>query len=436
MALIKTLKPTGTGILTEESHTGGGASGVATLGASAAMRLVSDLDGCFLETFAGEFEEAASTARFEFGIDDMPSGFTITSIKLRAELSIDNQTAWWTPSINGVSRGVEQAITITPTWYEQEFTTDPVDGQPWTTAKLIAQTFGAYLRHACSALAVMATTYDALQVLVYGHVLADTASFSFLPRTPLGTTTLATAQVGFGADIVSLLTSAPRPPEQFQPDAVTGLIGKLKATAPASLGDEDVSTWEQQSALSGAGTLVVGATALEQLPGDPGVISHLTFNLITAFKPPGGAVDYSELRLKWTVNGVTDSYVLELEEYPIQLGPATLMNAIDSALRFRSFGPFTTQPNGGPWDAAAVDAIQDVKLEVDYDTAGGGIAGIEVAEVWAELFGPVGFEDPIEIDFAVRNDVTLSAVETHELEAPEAPITVSLRTRSNPVVKE
>lgn len=437
MALIKLLRPTGTGILSDETHTGTGASGAATLGASTPMRQPDDFDGCFLETFAGEFDQAASTARFEYANDTAGAPWSITSIKIRAQLFIDNQTAYWRPSINGVNRGSEQTVTITPTWFEQEFTTDPEDSQPWTAAKLNAKTFGAYIRTECSALATMGVTLDALQVEVHGVLLTTGAPAVGVGEAVAGgVATLITLGAVAGcvgeaitgshtshghthgtvAEVVGEalerdFTSSPPPP--YVP--VITSLGVLRPTLPMYgddsdipyFGDNQIETWVGEALSPGTSSELLLGSAFNTLPDTSGTIDYITVNLygwsshnVGLFSPVG-----STQLLVWTIGGDSDSAPMlpavgpETPPDPFE-SPLPTQLSWSEAFKYgtgidRASAPIYTQPNGAPWTWGALANLADVGLSIVapsevYLTA-------FVSEIWVEVYGtPAATPKPVD----------------------------------------
>lgn len=178
----------------------------------------------------------------------------------------------------------------------------------------------------------------------------------------------------------------------------------IRATAPANLGDADSSTYVQDQVTSGTanpagGTIEVKATAMADVDlSSIGAIDHVVFRGIGwRFDNAGTAPFHINFRMGWKVGATSASAGITNDAgagspagTPFRLDADGVDPGDDvGPSYFFSTAPVTTQPNGQPWDQAALNALVDVAVRYDY-AAGVEWAELEVAEIWVEVFGAIG----------------------------------------------
>lgn len=209
----------------------------------------------------------------------------------------------------------------------------------------------------------------------------------------MATTTITPPATALPIASVPLVTLTTQP---VDPTAVR-LLGRLRATAPAALGDRDASTTVVASYGAGAGPNLVSiaASALDALTVEPGSISFVRFRALCwhaepATWPPPGMTDP---KMSWTVAGVPHAAAIANESgdplyasWPIRhdddgvdagdpIFPDYFVRAADAS----------TQPDGTAWTLEAVNALADVGVQFTRDPAFP--VDLAVAEVIAEVFG-------------------------------------------------
>lgn len=178
----------------------------------------------------------------------------------------------------------------------------------------------------------------------------------------------------------------------------------IRPTSPSSLGDGDGSTNVNAQVTPftfnpAGGTIRVTAATISDPLIDPAtVIDHLVFRA-SAFRADnrGGPPNHLNFRMEWTVGANSSSHVITNEGGDVgdpSGTPFTGGEAMDPGdawppYRFVTTGPIATQPNGQPWDYAAVCALTNVSVAYDY-AAGVEWAEVTVEEIIIEVYGPIG----------------------------------------------
>ena len=349
---------------------------------------------------------------------DAASGPTwvITSVKVRIRATYIDYYAFMAkvqPRIGETNRGTPLTVTPPYNWYEFEFATDPADSQPWTVAKINGYKWGFEANcedvSDTSAAGELYVAEFQVQVLgnqqtqgevaeVNGQGLAGVAGLvtagaiaGCIGQGTVGHSSHGTTHgqpavaIGYVIPKDSSIPSGPAP-------LIRPLLGTtLRPTSPSELGDQDLSTLVQDQILippgSTTGTNQVVASTISDVVGDPGSIASITFTIRAMFDYPGPAfVTIDEMRLKWTVDGDTQTYVFDESEHIGSFGLPGV-DREENTISQRILGPFGLQPNGSPWTIAALNAIEDVTLEADYDFSGSGAQTLQVFEIAIEVTG-------------------------------------------------
>lgn len=196
-----------------------------------------------------------------------------------------------------------------------------------------------------------------------------------------------------------LVDSAARNPAAL----VTVTPQKLRATAPANLGDDDFSTVQgPDGPAPGAGTTfnAIAATAIQQtatIP-DPGPISHVVVYAAGQIRQTGGDPDITESRIKIAIGGSDATHVCT-GDWGVKLGASGgFYGTIETPA-------IATKPGGGAWTWADVNAISEIRPEIEV--ASGLTLGSSnfVGEIWVEVHRPNGSAPDI-----VRRKARLGAV--------------------------
>lgn len=180
----------------------------------------------------------------------------------------------------------------------------------------------------------------------------------------------------------------------------------IRATAPANLGDADSSTIVRTATGGGdppanpaGGTIEVKATTMANVDlSGLGAIDHVVFRAIAWRADNAGTAPFhTNFRMGWKVAADTaEAAITNDAAAGIPSGTPFYEDAdgIDpgdqvDARYFVSTGAIATQPNGQPWDQAALDALVDVAVRYDY-AAGVDFSELEVAEIWCEVYSALG----------------------------------------------
>lgn len=173
--------------------------------------------------------------------------------------------------------------------------------------------------------------------------------------------------------------------EERDPEAlVTVTPTKIRATAPSVFGDDNFSTVDgPDGPAAGAGDTfsALAATSVEQTPTypDPGPIAHIIVYAAGQIRQTGGDPDITETRIKLATGGVDSTYICT-GTWGNKLGASFVgfYGTIDT-------GPLATKPGGGAWTWADVNAIDEIRPEIEV--AAGLTLGSNnfVGEIWIEV---------------------------------------------------
>lgn len=114
--------------------------------------------------------------------------------------------------------------------------------------------------------------------------------------------------------------------------------------------------------------------------------------------------------LKWTV-GVDEDDQATSDQFPVYQGDHSPFNQDGEVVS----DPIPLQPNGQPWTWAAINALEDLKLEMEWDasTPADGRVRFNANRCIVEVFGPIGaVGPPVEIPGTVDmgNEVDTGAI--------------------------
>jgi hypothetical protein len=371
------------------------------------------------------FAEAAGYARQRFTLDNCTVSATITKVRVSIAASdiegssIDTVVC---PDINGTSRGTPATPLNTSgyTTYTFDFATDPADSAAWTAAKINGYKWGFYLygHHDCGSFdGSTQVVVSEFKVEVYGDSstnwtksLDDSVSATdkaMYPRTvaastmdmeaemPLGTASPGTSTVHvtpmeMEATMVEV-ESADNVPGSFDPDVVTTLAVQadgapqnitLRAHIPSTLGDQNYNTTERQT-MTGPGSgdlrVTVDSFASESIEGTgdiSGIIIH-AIGGVQAGDSPMATVSLPEFELLGRGATMTNP-------------PNTIYG--DSAPYAELVSELLTTHDGThawTWENIYTGlTMLSAKVHVVY--TGFTYVTFILAEVWVEVYGPVG----------------------------------------------
>jgi hypothetical protein len=135
-----------------------------TPGTAANLKDGNDATGSMLSAYNEGSGTPLGNLREEWGLDICTTAGAISFVRMiarckRVDIDLDfgaGNSATYRPSIGGLSVGTVAGVLPSPADIAQNVATDPVDGLPWTAAKVNARKFGWYL----TATAGFPTTFD------------------------------------------------------------------------------------------------------------------------------------------------------------------------------------------------------------------------------------------------------------------------------------
>jgi hypothetical protein len=161
----------------------------------------------------------------------------------------------------------------------------------------------------------------------------------------------------------------------------------LRCSSPADMGDGSKATFAQHAFIGGGSpatpTLVVTGAAFDDMAEDR-TISHVVLNAYGALAYNTGDQTITATRMKWTVGAQTAT--LGIAE-PYKMGPE---DTTAVGHRLLTSGNQATKPGGGAWTRADVNALVDMKVEVDMSLDALENATLRISEMWLEVYGPLG----------------------------------------------
>lgn len=354
-------------------------------------------------------------------------------IKMRGKVSsVGGGTASGTlqPRINGTLRGSPQTLSgAFANMPDQDFATDPADGLAWTNAKLNAQSFGLQEYVITSDPGVFGTQGRAdaseFSVEVWGTATQTSTPASVGMAAAVGAAVVAVvascvsvnapvvANNAVGAPTGSVVSTpdsvesrcipgayvdllAPvsrRDPSEVVPhaafaDTVTSPVTLRSNTSP--LGDENLSTFASQSTpgtswpVNTTLTVNAGGFAVSAIEGS-GTISGVKLFAFARVKADAHAV-VSNARFRTSNGG----------DHALTSAPPVGSYASPPNMALVQTGLLTTYDGTNPWTWADVHPqLVGTMFKVDVSIGGayiGEFAQLEVAEIWAEVHGPLGTE--------------------------------------------
>lgn len=375
---------------------------------------------------------------------------TISFIRMRARARFigngdTSNVGSWQPRINGTDRGSSAGLTGSFADYSQDFTTDPADSNPWTNAKLNAQTFGLHLRAAivdtdhinsadirlsefsvevwgpdvqtmtpAGATVALAVSAGAL-VAGLVAVSCDPAPVNTTPTAPTlvpGPVALALDSAGvdsLGLDEAWVLgirdPLTPVDVDAFVDAGPTPVRIVRSDTAPFDDGNDATKTL-----LSSPGTWPNSGTMLFDFHGTQGETS------LDGTGPIAGVKLYVRVRARKDPNavlnnfrpsfsGLTKAFVAQPTVYPMAPASAFYETLATDLIPLTSNGvPFEW---GQGTNSIFTQAVLGWVLSVDYSVGGaftGEFAQVECSDAWLEVYAPQGSEpEIIELKHKVGN---------------------------------
>lgn len=407
----------------------------------------------------GNVINAYSWAYNQAHVDNASVSGTITfvRVKIRARRATTAGTGpvfcEWMPLINGLTQGISTGLSTSYTWMTEDFATDPADNQPWTNAKINAQTFGYYIQIASSdpaysTAANIRVSEVALEVWGPGADTVNVPTADVVAS--LGAATLLAGALTLGCD-GGPVASLPTDP------TLTG--GAVTQTLPAAdsvswTGDEawfTVADWNPSQTVTratfidnGSNPTVVRSNtapfydrtdATASLQASPGTWPNsgtLTFNFggtqgsasIDGVGDITGVKVFARVRPRKDTNATLNNFrftvganTVALEAQPTVYGmpPATAAyQTVESVM-------MTTNPLGAAWtwgtgvNGIFVQMATGWTFRADYAVAGayaGEFAQVEVSEAWLEVYGLNGSEpELVELKARTANVVVTQAVD-------------------------
>lgn len=343
------------------------------------------------------------------------SGATIEkiTIKIRADRDADFSSGRVIPRINNVNRGSFHAVGLTPTTYSQDFTSDPADSNPWTEAKLNAQTFGwaggtGSMQYGGTS---DPTGSDDLRISEFAVEVWGTPA----PQTSTPDSTSMTATANTATQVIGARTVTPacvtmtannatdavfeltglRDPETITtllPTVDSGSVLTVVRAKHADLKDQRLDTFQSDSSAVGPSTetLTVGTSGIDPTTvTGTGTITHLVMRCYARLREGDGGSTHrptaSNARFTW--NGGSAVVTVAPPSGPYSAVPDFLL---------LSTGAITTHDGVNPWAWGNLYSVLNFvggqwafKVDVAI-TEVGDVAQLDVAEAWLDINAPVG----------------------------------------------
>jgi hypothetical protein len=378
----------------------------------------------------GEGETALGLFRVSWGLGALSYAGTIDSIKIYIRCRYVAAANTISPAINEYARGTAHG---TSSWadYTDVFTTDPADSQPWTAAKLSAQTFGYEMSVSASDGQTTYAQVSEFKVEVWGsdaqitnataHEVAAAHEAGASAPGPVSTDAsehAATAETGgTSAPGVRVVIGTAHEmaaahvagdtggklfivPATYDADTITtkalyldgdNRAATLRAVGGGDdhLGDADNDTWRQDltsQLFSGRDFYVACATMGTSSIAGLGIISSVRLHAACCFLKDSATGDYITLTdPKFVLVGRTATMTTPPIETGYEFTDCT--------------ATLTTHDgtNAWTWDNIFA-ALTALRVQVTGTYTGSGVgnevltgpAGLVVAELWAEVYGPLG----------------------------------------------
>ena len=371
---------------------------------------------------AGVSPAASYSLQGAFDAASVSGAITSLRVKFRARYTgtATGPTATVSPLLNGAE---QSASTVTTAWtdYSHSFTVDPSDGQPWTNAKVNAQSFGVLLNGASgSDFDNWSLQVSEVRVELWGADVQVLTPSAAGVAAAVGAAIIAAGLVAVSCQPAAVAITAPAvvvapgaaslSPEAARVSTVSTMVEQFEAggrdaaaltvlaafvdgaAAPttvrsntAPLYDQSLSTFASHARGLGVG----GATGTLTVDGHGGATAS-----INGTGAIGGVVFYAYARARKDAHATLSGWTLcgqSVSAPPVgnTSPPYASMGLVQSALA-------TTDALGNPWswDTLAAQLALNFKLSCSYAFSGGHeideSVQVDVAEMWCEVWGPIG----------------------------------------------
>lgn len=380
-----------------------------------------------------ESDDGSGTLLHDFTMDTLTGDLLIDFVRWKhRSKKTGSATSLVRPYIASTQRGSQDNLTASFVNYSRDLSTDPADAQPWTVAKINAQTWG-YFADVDGGFGTQTMTMPEFEVEVWGWVNQTSTPASVSMTATANAGTVARGPVSSAPDSVVMTASGGI--HRFElttlrdPEAVTALgnqqgdgtvtaevVARIAAKA-ANLKDENLGTIVGDAATGpGADTLVADTSGTDKadIQGETdGPISYIVMHCYARMRQGDGAASHvdtaSNARFTW---GSGNEAVLTAA-----IPSGAYSSPPDQA--HRQTGNITTIDGAAAWTWANIFGVDGLlaaslwQLKVDVNPGVGEFADLDTAEVWVDVYGPIGqTPDKIELQPAFRNVVRVQSMHT------------------------